>query len=190
VVDQSRLGLDVYSGEYLPVFFPAGGVPDTLRLYLVDSIDSVSDYVQTRAGKTVGVRCPFVVSLSADMSARQFDKARGKLEETCSAAHQNIAVRHSGESLYDCPRVSQKQMLAGKGSVRVFRQNFLERLAECIHNLYWLMINRPSWRVLEESLYFLDLCDQLEERGMELPGLLVRQRQSLCGEVERFLSSK
>jgi len=190
VVAQAELSLDIYSGEYLPVFFPAGGVPDRMRLYLVDAVNSISDYVQRRAGRVVGVRCPYVTSMRADSSSKEFDEARDRLSDACTATHRNLSVRHSGESLYDFPRVGQKQMLAGSGSVRVFRRNFLNRLAECIHNLYWLMLNRPTWTVLEESLFYLDFCEQLAERGVELPGLLITQREVLCEQVEEFLSSK
>ena len=186
VIDRRSLTINIFSGEYFPVFLTSANVPDKLRLYMVDSVDDLAGYIEHQGKKVVGVRCPHVCTIGAQFTRRQCHKARDLLVQTCSDVHANLATRRSGETIYEFPRVGESLILAGSGSAAVFRRNFLRRLAEAVYNLEWLLSHGRSPILEAEAAFFLDLCERLGSSGRPHPFLAERAqelRRTLEAEV-------
>lgn len=55
----------------------------------------------------------------------------------CSLIHRNISTRKTEEYIFDGYDGQSVTILAGPGSVRQYRNNFMKRLAENFYNLKW-----------------------------------------------------
>ena len=187
VVKQKELSLAVYSGEYVPVFFPYRGVPKQLELELCDRINSVSDYERPATDGLHTIRCPLLFEIGASASQDELQKAREDLSRISLEVLANISTRHSGATLYEFSRVNQELVVAGTASTTVFRRNFMKRLAEVIFNLSYLIQQEAPPELVDEAQFFLNLHDELVKRGLPGPAVmpgLVDQLRDLLATVE------
>jgi hypothetical protein len=149
VIDQERLSLTIYAGEYMPMFFSYRGSPEALLIELCDTVDLEGYFRKSRGDKYI-LKFPKVMEISAGVCRDELGAKVDTMSEVCFRMHQNIASRKSNEFIFRAmaygPPVTVKgaAMFAGKGSIKVFRQNLSDRLAETFYNLTWLYQNYPS----------------------------------------------
>jgi hypothetical protein len=163
VVSQSPPAMRIYSAELLPMLFSQVGIPDRLSLLPVDESDfDKSHYFDQLEPGNIRLRCPLVVTLSTEDDRSALAPNVAALHAICTRARSNIATRLSEEHIYDLGG-GGFQILAGRGSAKFFRSNFLKRLGEVFYNLYWILGNGPtdeSW--IAEFQIFETLYHSLE----------------------------
>jgi hypothetical protein len=163
VVSQSPPSMTIYSAEFLPLLFSQEGMPKRLSLSLVaESHFDLNTYYERVADSAFKLRCPLVISLDIADEPLALRKAVDSLSTVCARARGNIATRMQEEHIYDFDGGGRCVIMAGSGSARFFRGNFLKRLGEVFYNLDWIAGNSSlsdalaaEFRVFE-SLY-LDL---------------------------------
>lgn len=178
IVDQNKLQLRIYSGEYLPILFPLYGIPLGLRLSPVPAKKIETDgYCKVTRDKNFValnalLRLPFVMEIGAHESRSDTLKKAQRLGELCSRIHDNISARTSKEYIFRTGQPGSAIILAGPGSVHTFRNNFCLRLAEAFYNIEWLYNNqRNNFRMKEFRIYEKCYWDLLDS-GTEIPPIL------------------
>jgi hypothetical protein len=144
VVSQSPPVLTIYSAELLPLVFATFGVPDKLSLLPIDrsGMDPAHIYDDlSHEGRGVRLLCPQVATFSATEERSALTEKVTSLHKICTRAHSNIAARASEEHIYDVDGNGSFQIVAGPGSAKHFRMNFVKRLGEVFRNLDWLYDN-------------------------------------------------
>ena len=172
VADQSELKLTIYSGEYLPLFFPYKGAPSNLTLKPCNDYPTAQNdyFTENKEGKFT-VFFPKILEISAKASEESIQTAVNKLMEICSRVQKNIATKNMEEHLYFLQN-SDVVIYAGRGSAKVFRKNFYYRLAELFFNLEWLLKNNPTEDILREIKFYQDFFRQLKQSNNDLPNIL------------------
>lgn len=174
VICQHPPEMKIYSAELLPLLFAEFGQPDKLSLIPVDaSAFDTSRYFESPAPGEVRLYCPLVVTLAVDDDRLKLASKADTLICICSRAHQNIATRVSEEHIYRVEGVGKLEyrILAGPGSNRYFRANFLKRLGEVFSNLEWILNARPSEFSPEEFRKFEALYLQLKDDDTYRPNI-------------------
>lgn len=168
VVDQKTLALSIYSGEFLPLLFSKVGRPARLRIDLTKRKVSLTSYYEKTRG-VIHVRFPLVAKLAArEDPIRLQDRVRS-LQALCRRVQGNISTRRSEEHIYTLARRGGVCIMAGSGSVRVFRENLYKRLAEALYNLEWLLRSRPQDFDVEEAGIYLDTVRRVRKHSGRLP---------------------
>jgi hypothetical protein len=171
VVQREHLKLTIYSGEYVPIFLSqiGAGRIKKLEVELCHKVDLQRYFSKRRKGHYV-LSFPKVVELRVGFERDQLKPRVELLSQVCSIIHRNIASRRSQEFLFDLidhgPPVAVKalRILAGPGSFKVFRDNFLKRLSEVFYNLEWIYLNQPKRFKKREFELFRNLFYQLQDR--------------------------
>jgi hypothetical protein len=143
VVDQAKLRLSIYSGEYLPIFFSHYGRPQDLKLSLEDTQIAFDNYCDVRPGEKYALRMPFVLDLEAEDDRESIVSKAQVLVQLCSRMLQNISTKVICEYVFKLGDV-RPVIFAGRGSAVTFRDNFYYRLAEAFRNLEWLHRYAPQ----------------------------------------------
>jgi hypothetical protein len=189
-VDQAALRLTVFSGEHLPIFFSHKGLPRKLEIEPCERTElDLMDYFTQTGEKGYLLRFPKITDVEAHIGDDELQRKTHLLSELCSLIYDNIASRKNGEYIFkvygsDPPSVVT---FAGSGSVRVFRDNFLKRLAEVFYNLKWIRERRPGTFNVEEFRVYEGLFFQLEELyGGSLPPYVANPFFSLKALVDGF----
>lgn len=130
-------------------------------LPVVDPDFSANRWYEEVGVKAIRLLCPHVSTLSADDAPETFAATVGTLLHICSRAHANIASRVSEEHIYDVDGKGTYHMMAGSGSAKVFRLNFLKRLGEVFSNLEWILGACPDNFPIEEFQVFESLYQRL-----------------------------
>ncbi len=176
VIDRQDLKLTIFSGEYVPFFLAYKGPPRRLEFHLCERASIGQDQYFDEVGDNHFVlRFPRVTEVRAGASDEELASVVAELSKVCSHIHNNIASRRNDEYIFplyesDPPRC---MVFAGPGSVQVFRNNFLDRLAEVFANLKWLYERRPGEFSAEEFEIYESLYYKLRDRHDTLPGHLV-----------------
>ena len=168
VVNQEKPSLKIYSGEYLPYFFSWKGRPRRLRAKLVDyrvGPDSCCESFGTLKWRLL---FPLVTKVSAQASQGQLEDAVSRLQGICERTQGNIMSRRAEEHIYTFAGRPSTRMLAGVGSVKYFRENFYNRLAEAYLNFLWMIRNGRIVDKAEVRVY-LDVFRNLKKRGTRFP---------------------
>ena len=173
VVNRARLSLRVYSGEAIPFLFAYLGRPDSLTIELTpDAISDHSRYCEVTNSGNVTVRFPLVGDLTHGGVGHA--GLAHRLDERCSLMLRNLAAKQNDEYIFqfpggDTPSVA---ILAGPGSVQVFRENFLRRLAEAFCNFGWIFKNSPGSVSQSEFAIFEWVYGMLAREYPNLPKYL------------------
>jgi hypothetical protein len=180
VVDKRRLRLTLYSGEYLPLLFSELGCPTRLCIKPVNRRQvSVGRYYERYGPSKYRVLFPLVAHIRADVSQASIRRVVRNLRDLCRRVHGNISTRRTDEHIYSIPGPKKYYLMAGPGSVKVFRVNFYKRLAEALYNFEWLLRSRPKRFKLREARMYRGFVSQLESQGVVLPGYLTKRDRSL-----------
>jgi hypothetical protein len=176
VVDNHRLSLTIYSGEFLPLFFGLRGIPLRLRLKLVNRPVSIERFNEKFGKDKYRVLCPRIAVLNANKSAHELQPIVESLQRLCQRVQRNIATRRSEEHLYSLAARQRFYILAGPGSFKVFRDNVYKRLAEAFFNFLWMIDKKPSAFDSKEAQLYDDFVRALRNNGRALPKYLTRVR--------------
>ena len=169
VVDQSKLSLTIYSGEFLPLFFAKVGIPERMRIELVDGSVTPDDYHRKYGHRKYRVYFPQVTTIQATIEDESLKGEVDDLKRLCSRMHENLATRRSEEHIYTVGDSEQVRIVAGSGSAKVFRDNFYKRLAEVFFNFFWIVTKEPSKFDIDEYLIYKKLRSDLRKCGKKMP---------------------
>ena len=187
VADRQNLKLVIYSGEYLPLFFSHKGIPKTLRIELCERTNLELDgYCMESGDKAYILKFPKVTEVQADIQPDTLKEVTRLLDELCSVTCDNIASRRNQEYIFKVFGDSSRVVIfAGSGSVQVFRDNFLKRLAEVFYNLKWMYVNHPEAFCVDEFRTYEGLFHGLEGLfGNTLPPYLTDSFASLKSLID------
>lgn len=138
VINRTQTSLTIYSGAWIPHFFALKGPSIKLKLKVCDNeINSENFHEQIDEGEYL-LKLPKVFEIIAQETPSDLNKKVEELSVLCSSIHENIASKKNNENLYIIPGSKNEPMiLAGSGSLQVFRANFYKRLTEVFFNLIW-----------------------------------------------------
>jgi hypothetical protein len=183
VVERSSLTLSIHSGEYLPLLFSEKGLPKRLRLKPVNRKVAPSSYQERFGPRKFRLLLPRVARISAKASEADVKRVVRVLHALCRRIHGNIATRRSEEHVYSVSGRHPTYILAGPGSVRVFRDNFYKRLAEAFFNFKWLRLNRPRDYDPVEVQIYSEFFLRLEEHGVDMPSVTRNMHSGLMSHL-------
>jgi hypothetical protein len=170
VVDKSEISMSIFSGEAIPFLFSHHGLPDGLQIRLsYEPVADASDYYAEINRGNFEVLFPLVGSISPNI--KRLSDFVDRLEALCTVMHRNIASKNNGEYIFEFPgrETPLVSIFAGKGSNRVFRINFLNRLAEVFSNLEWIHNNIPREFDEDEFVLFDWFYHKLKELYGDFP---------------------
>lgn len=181
IVNQESSVLTIYSGEYLPIFFSHKGTPKSLVLQLEASGNfDVESYLIEKGSDSFVLRCPLVTTLSTTTTSEGFVEASRQLRKVATNIQTNIAARINKENLFGIGENGQiPVIMAGPGSVEVFRENFKRRLAEACYNLIWIADNPNYSFDRDEGNLYSKICDEMSIFEIELPQYLKEVAEEL-----------
>ena len=187
IVEQEESSLNIYSGEYLPILFPHKGIPTSLILELCSNHDFEPDeYCEEVSDNEYKLKCPKVSTMSAVMPDEAISGEASRLSKIAERIQKNIAASISNEYIFSVGSDGHiPAIMAGSGSVQVFRENFKKRLAEVFHNFAWI-IKQPNHDLdIDEFRFYERIYDKMGEREGNLPIYLT----SVAKELKNQLSS-
>jgi hypothetical protein len=161
VVSQSPPEMRIYSAELLPLLFSEKGPPKRLSLVPVSESEFDPDLYCDGVDGAFRLRCPLVVTLSIIDDRPTLEAKVAVLLSICTRTLSNIAARVSEEHIYNDGR-GHYRIIAGPGSNRFFRDNFLKRFGEVLYNLLWIFDSRPGSFSIAEFQVFESLLRGLE----------------------------
>jgi hypothetical protein len=143
VVDKAKAALRMYSSECLPMLFADKHPPtETKRLSLrllneQHDRQSHENYVKRQEQGACVLNCHHVCRFCTSDTRDGIQPKVNAIKDICRRAILNIGSRRSEEHLYHWPN-GEVTVLAGKGSIRHFRENLDKRLAESFANFGFL----------------------------------------------------
>lgn len=181
ILDQEQSTLTIYSGEYLPILFSYRGIPKSLTLQLVSDHNFGPDsYFDDKGNGSYRLKFPAVSKFSVTMTSEILAQESRRLIEVASRIHRNIASKTSEEYIFDIGAEGQTTVImAGPGSVQVFRDNFKKRLAEVFSNLIWINDNTNKQLDIKECRFYEKIYDEMHNREDDIPEYLSRVAQKL-----------
>ncbi len=185
IVDQEQSIVTIYSGEYLPILFSHKGIPKTLVLSLepTDNLD-MDSYLVDKGDNSFVLKCPLATTLSTQMTSEAITEAGHQLREVASKTQRNITARTSNEYVFGIGKGGQSTVImAGPGSVEVFRENFKRRLAEACRNLSWLADNHGYQFDAAEGRFYSKVYDDMFEHEGKQPQYLTKAAEELKGKM-------
>ena len=190
VVNENLKDLTIYSGENLPKFFPHIGPMEKLTVKPVNREDMLTPYDPMEGRKSnYTVFFPKLMAIGVDSNKEDLANIARELNELCSLIHRNIATVRMQEYIFEEFDRNSYSILAGPGSVKQFRNNFMKRLAENFYNLEWLYNQcneeqkkeiAEEFRIYEEVFLNIQKCYPL------VHGTLIEQYERL----KNILSAK
>jgi hypothetical protein len=188
VVSQSPAEMTVYSAGMLPLLLSEHGKPERLRLDPCEPSQFDPDaYCEVVAPNSFRLFCPSVTTIRATDDRSALDAHVETLLALCKRTLANIATRIRDEHIYDVDGTGRLRIMAGPGSVKVFRSNLLQRLGEVFYNLEWTLKERPETFRVEEFRAFENLYHALAPLyGGSLPPYVAGPYASLRVKVDGF----
>jgi len=190
VVNRDNLSLNLYSGEYLPFLFSHIGIPHNLEIELCDNLLNIrfSDAYYKKSDDSYVLKFPHVTEIKATGSRDELKHKVEKISYLCSLMQRNISSKRNGEYIFRQRSDNTENIVifAGSGSAKVFRQNFLSRLAEVFYNLDWLLQSVPEQFSREEYIIYSNLYAQLNGHYEDLPSYLTGPYEKLRESVEKL----
>jgi hypothetical protein len=171
------LQLSIFSGDFIPSLFSYYGWPSTLSLVLVPSGDTAKPYEGT-AGGPCTIRLRHACDLLDSDSDESFREKATTLSALCKRMHGNVSARALNEFVFKFEAGREPDILAGEGSVEVFRDNFCLRLAEVFRNLDWILSHHLPFDRAEFGIYDR-LYRDMVSLGRDLPPVLKRAHSSV-----------
>jgi hypothetical protein len=141
IVDQADAELKIYSAERFPMMTAVYGYPEKLWLQPVDNNQTSPPWHGESVASGVTLNCYYVCSFNASESRNDLRPKVEQLLRLCRRAVANIGTRRAEEHIYQMDDTGKNfSIVAGCGSVTVFRDNMYKRLAEAFYN-FWYMLN-------------------------------------------------
>lgn len=135
VINQNQKNLTIYSGEVLPKFFSLVGKLEKLHIKLVKK----NERFETISGlKKYTIPFPEVMVININIDQKELECVVSRLNTLCKKMQQNISSKLSEEYIFEDFSHKVIEVIAGKYSYQVFRDNILKRLAEAFCNLAWI----------------------------------------------------
>jgi hypothetical protein len=187
VVDQGKLTLSIYSGEYLPILFSQHGIPQVLSLSPDDGNIRYDNYCD-KSGDDYVLRMPFVLALKAGEDRKSVADSGRKLLHLCSRMHQNVSSRVSCEYIFSLSESDKIVIMAGVGSAQTFRRNFYYRLAEAFCNFEWLHKAPEQFPITEYRTYeqfYLDLKKKTDHIPSVVEEMYQRVKRLLTNDSQK-----
>lgn len=145
VINEEVKSLSIFSGENLPIFFPHVGPFKSLTIKPIERNLMTSLYDPMEGRKEIyTIMFPLILTINVNSTREELNDCVEKLQRICSFIHGNISTAKNEEYIfkhYDDQKVS---ILAGSGSAKKYRENFLKRLAENFYNLNWIYDSCPD----------------------------------------------
>jgi hypothetical protein len=185
IVDKDLLKLTIYSGECISNFFAHNGhVFDGNTKIIIELAQERGDYpmYNFRNNKHI-LKFPKILEIKADFDYTKNSKDMDELINTCSLMQLNISAKKNGEYIFQRFGKEKVDIYAGPGSAKVFRENFLKRLAEVFYNLEFLY-NDPNndkdkLKIVDEFKEYKQLYLNLQNKYGPLPHYVTSRFDSL-----------
>lgn len=180
VLNEGAKRLSVFSGENLPVFFSHVGQVKKLKIKPLKR-SQMSRLYDPKEGSQYNytVMFPMVLNIDVDSTRQDLNRNVDTLQEMCSLIHRNISTRKTEEYIFDGYDGQSVTILAGPGSVRQYRNNFMKRLAENFCNLKWKYDNCLSGKkhtvrkeLIEEFKIYEDTYMKIRHVYRDVPAYL------------------
>ena len=171
VVNRDNMMLDIYSGEYIPIFLATERVEE-LFIEPTSEVSFENYSEETGTGRFI-LRFPKVFEFSAEEATDGLQDKVAEFSRLCFFIQESIASRISREYIFGIRDSNLVVILAGRGSATTFRRNFFKRLAEVFRNMGWLHQNRRAHFDLNEYQIYKNLIDKMKRHYTGLPSYLV-----------------
>ena len=142
VVNQKRLSLTIYSGDVIPELFSLVGLPPSninkkITVKAVLSEDRKDHGQQPRQTKYT---IPFfrIGEICAGDTEEKLKPFIENFSAICLNYQRNIISKKKHQFIFHDAVTLEPKIVFGSGSYQVFRNNFIERLAEVFCNLAWV----------------------------------------------------
>lgn len=169
VVDRQNLKLIIYSGEYIPALFSYKGVPKKLEIEPCERslLQRRDDYFDETEEDSYILKFPKVVEIEATAAGDELRARVEALRETSSLIYENIASKRNGQFIFKEYEggIYFVTAFAGPTSIRFYKKNLVDRLAEAFVNLKWIYEKRPDQFNEQEFRAYESFFRQLE--GLE-----------------------
>ena len=169
VVNQNKLSVAIYSGDEIPELFSHIGLPprDVNAKISVDAVffEEREDHVQKPRQTHYFIPFYYIGEIQAIDSFTDMKPFLSKFSNICINYHNNIITKMKQEFLFHGAEDSRLNIIAGSGSFQVFRNNFLDRLAEVFCNLAWFAPQVPNNQrdaFIRECNFYTDLYKHIE----------------------------
>ena len=188
VVSREKGSKRIYSGEYVPFFFTKVGPPSQLTLQPVEIIENeLNDgFYEKVEDDSYKLKFPFIMEIGASDELDELIPKAEELSKLSRVIQRNISSKNNLEYIFEFYRIQNFfYILAGTGSVTVFRENFYKRLAEVFYNFEWIINNRPDNFDLNEYQIYKAVYQRLYEyNNFDLPSYLVGLYSSLVQLIQ------
>lgn len=120
-----------------------------------------------------------ILNIDVDSTRQDLNRNVDTLQKMCSLIHRNISTRKTEKYIFDGYDGQSVTILAGSGSVKQYRNNFVKRLAENFYNLKWIYDNCPvdkkhtvKKKLIEEFNIYEDTCMKIRNVYHDVPPYL------------------
>jgi len=180
VLNESTKRLSVFSGENLPIFFPHVGQVRKLKIKPLERSQMSKPYdLKEGSQDNYTVMFPMILNIDIDSTREVLNRNVATLQEMCSLIHRNISTRKTEEYIFDGYDGKSVTILAGPGSVKQYRNNFMKRLAENFYNLKWSYDKCPNGKkhtakkeIIEEFKIYEDIYVKIRNVYRDIPPYL------------------
>jgi hypothetical protein len=166
--------LSIFSGENLPVFFSTVGEVRKLKIKLLERNAMSVPYDPYEGLKfNYTVMFPKIIDIHMDSNREELNVIVNELQKVCSLMHGNISTKKKQEYIFEGYNESVT-ILAGSGSAKEYRNNFMKRLAENFYNVQWIYNNYPDKRkgIMEEFILYEDTYMKIQKLYPSIPSYL------------------
>jgi hypothetical protein len=164
VVNKKDLSISIFSGVYLSWMFSYVGKIESLKIKLVEK--DIKDPISPIAPRKLKyiIRFPFICKIFANSSVEELQRNVDTILQNSLKSLENISTRINNEYIFSW-RENKISILAGSGSARTYKVNFVKRLVECFCNIDWLVKNtgKVSDQLLKEFKIYENIYFQLLE---------------------------
>jgi hypothetical protein len=140
VVNQKRLSMTIYSGDVIPELFSLVGLPPSNKNITVNAalLEDRKDHGQQPRQNKYTIpffRIGEICAGDTEEELKQFIQIFSKI---CLNYQRNIISKKKQQFIFYDAVTLKPKIVSGSGSYQVFRDNFIERLAEVFCNLAWV----------------------------------------------------
>jgi hypothetical protein len=178
VVNQKKLSISIYSGDVIPELFSLVGLPPsnndgniTAKAALLENREDHGQ--QPRQTKYIIPFFKIGEIFASDTEERLRPFIEG-FSEICLNYQRNIISKKKHQFIFHDAVTMAPKIIYGPGSYQVFRNNFIERLAEVFFNLAWAapqLENKDKEKFMQEYNLYKNLYLEIEKIYGENPFL-------------------
>ncbi len=183
VVNENLKELSIFSGENLPKFFPHIGPLQKLTIKPINRDQMITPYDPMEGRKyNYTVFFPKLMTIGINSDKEDLAKTVGELSDLCSLIHGNISTVKMQEYIFEEYDRDSYSILAGPGSAKQFRNNFMKRLAENFYNLEWLYNqcnDEQKKELIKEFRIYEEAFLKIRKLYPNVHGVLIHQYERL-----------